>query len=140
MWVACAQSKPAESSAESQPAERPEVSVDVMHIVVAKSLEKLKQVTTQEIEECVAKLEAACEARKEAEMRAQEECEARRKAEKLAASLQKQVECVMCFTNERSVMFQPCFHFISCLVCQHKVSKCPICRTAIAGRLVAALV
>ena len=64
-----------------------------------------------------------------------DERQRRKNAEMKVAELQKRVICVMCLLNERRVMFQPCFHVVSCNSCQYKVEECPVCRTPIDGRL-----
>ena len=134
-----------QQSEEGQPAEIP-VSRETMQLVVKEAVDKLNRVTAQEIADYkaqltgyVAQLTEDRQARNEAEFVAECEREARRTAEALADSFQKQVQCLMCFDKERKIMFQPCFHFISCTVCQHKVSTCPLCRAEIKGRLEANL-
>jgi hypothetical protein len=64
-----------------------------------------------------------------------DERQRRKNVEIKVAELEKRVICVMCLLNERGVMFQPCFHVVSCKSCQYKVEECPVCRTPIDGRL-----
>ena len=68
------------------------------------------------------------------------ERQGRRKAEMRNAELEKRTQCVMCMENERGVVFQPCFHLVSCTSCQHCVDFCPVCRETIYGRLEVRLV
>ena len=68
------------------------------------------------------------------------ERQVRQKTEMRNAELEKRTQCVMCMDNERSVMFQPCFHLVSCTSCQHEVGICPVCRETIYGRLEVRLV
>ena len=79
-----------------------------MIVAAAAFVEDMSQVATQEIEEL------------------DEERRGRKKAEMRVAELEKRVQCVMCLVDERGVMFQPCFHLVSCTSCQHKVGRCPV--------------
>lgn len=36
--------------------------------------------------------------------------------------------CVICMVNQRSVLFMPCCHFSTCMICSKKITECPICR------------
>lgn len=38
-------------------------------------------------------------------------------------------ECVVCLTNEKSVILMPCRHMCVCEVCFTHLDKCPVCRT-----------
>lgn len=38
------------------------------------------------------------------------------------------LKCTICFTENRSHAFVPCFHFYTCQNCSSQVSQCPICR------------
>ena len=107
----------AEQNMERQGREKAEKRVEV--------LESMNEIADQEIAECVAELEGERRTRKEAEMR--------------VASIEKQVLCVVCLTNERAVVFLPCFHIVSCDVCQYGVPTCPVCRTPVNGQLKAIL-
>ena len=44
-------------------------------------------------------------------------------------------QCIMCCKNDRTIMFSPCNHIISCNDCGYKVAKCPSCRRAVASRI-----
>ena len=88
-------------------------------------LESMNENAFQEIEACVAELEGERQKRKEAEMR--------------VASLEKQLRCVVCWERDRNVHFLPCFHVVSCDVCQYGVDECPVCRKPVEGRLKATL-
>lgn len=39
--------------------------------------------------------------------------------------------CVVCLTNQRSVVLKPCRHFGICQNCSKSLERCPICRSAI---------
>ena len=67
------------------------------------------------------------------------ESQERRKLELRNAELEHRTTCVMCMENERGVVFQPCFHLVSCTSCQERVGICPVCRATICGRLVVTL-
>jgi hypothetical protein len=41
------------------------------------------------------------------------------------------VDCKICFSKQRAVVFLPCGHFVCCSKCGLKVTKCPMCRMAI---------
>lgn len=47
----------------------------------------------------------------------------------------KETECVICKETPTAVLYVPCMHFCTCLICSKKVSngngKCPICRKKI---------
>ena len=107
----------AEQNMERQGREKAEKRVEV--------LESMNEIAEQEIAECVAELEGERRTRKEAEMR--------------VASIEKQVLCVVCLTRERSVVFLPCFHLVSCDVCQYGVHECPVCRKPVDSRVKAML-
>ena len=42
-----------------------------------------------------------------------------------------ELKCTICFTNNRSHIFIPCFHFYSCRECAMLMNRCPICRKEI---------
>ena len=84
-------------------------------------LESMNEIADQQI----AELEGERQARKDAEMR--------------VATLERRVLCVVCLERERSVQFLPCFHIVSCDVCQYGVPTCPVCRTPVNGQLKAIL-
>ena len=50
--------------------------------------------------------------------------------------LKKQVHCVVCRENDRSILFLPCKHCICCLECSNNLytNKCPTCRTDITDK------
>jgi len=55
-------------------------------------------------------------------------------------SLRREQECVMCLSEERSVVFLPCSHQVVCPECNELHEKqgmkdCPSCRTPIQGRI-----
>ena len=107
----------AELDVERQGREKAEQRVEV--------LESMNEIADQEIAECVAELEGERRTRKEAEMR--------------VASIEKQVRCVVCLDRVRSVVFLPCFHLVSCDVCQYGVLTCPVCRKPVDSRVKAML-
>jgi hypothetical protein len=45
------------------------------------------------------------------------------------------VDCIVCMSNEKNVVFAPCGHYALCTDCAIKIKnssgKCPICRTTI---------
>ena len=49
------------------------------------------------------------------------------------STLKKQMQCVVCHTAERNVVFIPCKHFACCNLCANTLytDKCPTCRGAI---------
>jgi hypothetical protein len=40
-------------------------------------------------------------------------------------------QCVVCWTEKKSVLFLPCRHLCSCKACGDKTTQCPLCRKAI---------
>ncbi len=44
-------------------------------------------------------------------------------------------ECIICMSNEKTIVFGPCGHFYSCNECSNKLTKCPICRGLIINRI-----
>ena len=43
-----------------------------------------------------------------------------------------ELECAICMTNENEIIiFAPCGHYCSCIVCSKKLKNCPMCRTNI---------
>ena len=57
-----------------------------------------------------------------------------------APYVKRERECVMCLTNEISVVFIPCAHQVLCVQCnviheKHGMTDCPSCRTAIQKRV-----
>ena len=63
----------------------------------------------------------------------------RRTLEIRNAELEHRTTCVMCMQNDRGVVFQPCFHLVSCTSCQNRIGICPVCRETIYGRFVVKL-
>lgn len=45
--------------------------------------------------------------------------------------LKENLICSICYTNTKSVILNPCFHFNLCQECVLKIDKCPICRDEI---------
>uniref|UniRef100_A0A6C0AE49 RING-type domain-containing protein n=1 Tax=viral metagenome TaxID=1070528 RepID=A0A6C0AE49_9ZZZZ len=43
--------------------------------------------------------------------------------------------CIVCMDNEKSIVFNPCFHYYCCLVCSEKLHNCPICRFRIMSKI-----
>lgn len=47
------------------------------------------------------------------------------------------IDCVICMTNEKNVVFARCGHYVCCEECSMKIfkttKKCPICRSGIDG-------
>lgn len=43
--------------------------------------------------------------------------------------------CKICFVKEMGITFQPCGHLLSCDLCSHQISKCPICRLPVQKRI-----
>lgn len=42
-------------------------------------------------------------------------------------------ECKICLLKEKSVLFLPCLHFMSCANCVCNLFKCPLCKSEIHG-------
>jgi hypothetical protein len=51
--------------------------------------------------------------------------------ETLAPSL----ECAVCFQSPRNIVFLPCRHLVSCLLCANRIEVCIICRGQISERM-----
>lgn len=61
--------------------------------------------------------------------------QAQREYRRRYSSQSEQFNCVICFTETRSVALQPCGHFVLCGTCSTKCgSKCPQCRASITSR------
>lgn len=43
--------------------------------------------------------------------------------------------CVVCMTGMRNMVFMPCSHFVACKLCAAGLDDCPVCRTALMGKL-----
>lgn len=55
-------------------------------------------------------------------------------------SVKRERECIMCLTEEMSVVFLPCAHLVVCLKCnelheKQGMKECPSCRTVIQNRI-----
>ena len=48
-------------------------------------------------------------------------------------TIKKQIQCVVCHSAERNVVFLPCKHFACCNLCANNLytNKCPTCRGSI---------
>lgn len=45
-------------------------------------------------------------------------------------------ECALCCDADKSIVFAPCGHFMTCDACAHKISDvCPMCRARIVARV-----
>lgn len=47
----------------------------------------------------------------------------------------KNVECKICMSDEVGVVFLPCGHLLSCVMCAPAMLTCPLCRQQIQGRI-----
>lgn len=47
----------------------------------------------------------------------------------------KNVECKICMAEEVGVVFLPCGHLLSCVMCAPAMLQCPLCRQQIHGRI-----
>ena len=47
----------------------------------------------------------------------------------------KMPECVVCLHQERSVVFRPCGHLVTCVSCAFQVHRCVMCRAIINMRI-----
>ena len=41
------------------------------------------------------------------------------------------LNCSICYTNEKNVVFLPCKHNVTCSECSKNIKNCPICRKKI---------
>lgn len=55
---------------------------------------------------------------------------------RLKKGVLKQSNCLVCFENEKNVLFLPCRHLIVCSVCVEKLKNCVLCRNQIATHIV----
>ena len=44
-------------------------------------------------------------------------------------------ECLVCFSEEKNIVFFPCRHLCSCMECSKQLRDCPLCRKAILHRV-----
>ena len=44
-------------------------------------------------------------------------------------------ECLICLTEKKSVIVNPCGHFYMCSACATALTRCPICRGPVSGLL-----
>lgn len=40
-------------------------------------------------------------------------------------------ECLVCYSKPMSIVFEPCYHYVSCVNCAFQLKTCPICRHTI---------
>ena len=57
------------------------------------------------------------------------------KLEEAQKELDAERRCCICWSNDKSVIFKPCMHRACCATCSSKVSRCPLCRVRIKGRI-----
>ena len=50
-------------------------------------------------------------------------------------NLEMKVTCVVCQTNIRNVIFEPCHHLATCISCSKKLDKCPLCRKNLKNKI-----
>ena len=48
--------------------------------------------------------------------------------------LKDRIDCVVCMTRQRAILFQPCNHFVVCATCETG-DACPVCSRAIENRI-----
>lgn len=41
------------------------------------------------------------------------------------------IQCIVCFTNKKKMLFLPCSHVATCYNCSKKLIECPVCRQKI---------
>ena len=44
-------------------------------------------------------------------------------------------ECLICTTEERAILFEPCLHFCTCLNCSTQITQCCVCRKTITKKV-----
>ena len=44
-------------------------------------------------------------------------------------------ECIICFSELKTIVFSPCGHYSVCQACATRCDKCPICRGSIVSKL-----
>ena len=52
-----------------------------------------------------------------------------------AFSVTNSEKCSICISDDRTVLFLPCRHLVTCKKCSERVSRCPICRTCISQKM-----
>lgn len=45
------------------------------------------------------------------------------------------IKCIVCFENDKSIVYSPCGHYICCIECSNELNKCPLCRISILFKL-----
>lgn len=48
-------------------------------------------------------------------------------------------ECVICYDDDKEIVFEPCGHLYTCAKCANKILKCPCCRVPITGKIARAM-
>ncbi len=43
--------------------------------------------------------------------------------------------CIICSTRQRAIVFVPCGHLLTCVLCGHSLHSCPTCGSNIKGLL-----
>lgn len=76
----------------------------------------------------------------EAQLRLSDALETRRRDEERARrqaheELEAAMLCTVCMAQPRSVLLQPCGHWLLCLECSGRVEHCPVCRENIVRRI-----
>ena len=51
-----------------------------------------------------------------------------------SSSVGSDAKCVICLENGKDIVFQPCWHQVTCSECAIRLKECPICREVIAVR------
>ena len=49
--------------------------------------------------------------------------------------LKDNLTCQICFESEADIVFLPCGHIMCCAMCSPAITKCPMCRASIRGRI-----
>lgn len=44
------------------------------------------------------------------------------------------MECRICFQNQISILYEPCYHFVACDECSSQLMSCPVCKAQIIRR------
>ena len=56
-------------------------------------------------------------------------------AEKERDAAQSRLQCAVCLGAERDTVLLPCMHMVVCADCVMPLTQCPVCRSAIHGRM-----